>query len=68
MQIYASCNNKYGITILSICRAVVWTDALQFVLMMGAISSVIYLGNNAVGGWANMWAAADRGHRLELFK
>lgn len=45
-----------------------WTDALQYILMMGAIVSVMYLGNEAVGGIANTWAAAERGHRLEFFK
>lgn len=45
-----------------------WTDALQYILMMAAILSVMYLGNDAVGGIGNTWAAAERGQRLEFFK
>jgi Na+/proline symporter len=49
-------------------RAVVYTDTLQFILMLGAISCVIYLGLDSTGGFANVWAAADRGGRLIFFK
>lgn len=53
---------------LSILSAVVWTDAIQYVLMMGAILSVMFLGNKSVGGWSNTVAAAERGQRIEFFK
>jgi Na+/proline symporter len=49
-------------------KAVVWTDTLQFLLMIGAISCVIFLGLDATGGFANVWNAADRGGRLIFFK
>lgn len=52
----------------SSCRAVVWADFIQFVLMMFAIVTVVMLGANNVGGFANVWSAAERGSRLIIFK
>lgn len=49
-------------------RAVVWTDTLQFVLMIGACIAVIVLGISSVGGFMEVWEAADRGKRLIFFK
>lgn len=49
-------------------KAVVWTDTLQFLLMLGAITCVIVLGLNTTGGFSNVWEAADRGGRLTFFK
>lgn len=49
-------------------RAVVWTDFIQFVLMMFAIVIVVVLGANNVGGFSNVWSAAERGGRLIIFK
>lgn len=49
-------------------RAVVWTDALQFVVMVGATLIVIYLGLDVTGGFAGVWKAADKGGRLIFFK
>lgn len=49
-------------------RAVVWTDALQFIIMVGATVVVIYLGLDVTGGISQVWEAADRGGRLILFK
>ncbi|XP_058058120.1 sodium-coupled monocarboxylate transporter 1-like [Anopheles bellator] len=48
-------------------RAVVWTDTLQFVLMVGACIAVIALGTVSVGGFAEVWQAAERGKRLIFF-
>ncbi|XP_055541915.1 sodium-coupled monocarboxylate transporter 1-like isoform X1 [Wyeomyia smithii] len=48
-------------------RAVVWTDTLQFVLMVGATLVIIVLGVINVGGISEVWAAADRGGRLIFF-
>uniref|UniRef100_A0A182NTY1 Sodium/solute symporter n=1 Tax=Anopheles dirus TaxID=7168 RepID=A0A182NTY1_9DIPT len=48
-------------------RAVVWTDTLQFVLMIGACIAVIVLGIYSVGGFMEVWKAADRGERLIFF-
>lgn len=49
-------------------KAVVWTDTLQFVLMISAVCCVIFLGLNTTGGLRNVWEAADRGGRLIFFK
>lgn len=49
-------------------KAVVWTDTLQFVLMIGAICCVIFLGLQTTGGIVNVWETADRGGRLIFFK
>lgn len=49
-------------------KAVVWTDTLQFVLMIGAITCVIFLGLQETGGFLNVWETADRGGRLIFFK
>lgn len=37
-------------------------------LMLGAIFAVIILGTKEVGGFSEVWAAAERGQRLILFK
>lgn len=49
-------------------KAVVWTDTLQFILMLGAIICVIVLGLDTTGGIMNVWHSADRGGRLIFFK
>lgn len=49
-------------------KAVVWTDTLQFILMIGAVCCVIFMGLKSTGGVANVWNAADRGGRLVFFK
>lgn len=54
--------------VIAVCRAVVWADFIQFLLMMFAIVTVVVLGMNKVGGFANVWSAAERGGRLIIFK
>ena len=49
-------------------KAVVWTDTLQFLLMVVAIIAVITLGLLSVDGVENVWEAAERGKRLIFFK
>lgn len=49
-------------------RAVVWTDFIQFILMLAAIIAVIVLGVDEAGGFSNVWTAAERGQRLIVFK
>lgn len=49
-------------------RAVVWTDTLQFVAMLGATIVVIVLGLEVTGGIGEVWEAAERGKRLVFFK
>lgn len=49
-------------------KAVVWTDTLQFILMIGAVCCVIFLGLTSSGGIVNVWETAERGGRLIFFK
>lgn len=49
-------------------KAVVWTDTLQFLLMIGGLVCVIVLGLTDVGGIQHVWAKADAGGRLIFFK
>lgn len=53
---------------LRLYRAVVWTDFIQFILMLAAIITIVTLGANNVGGFSNVWSAAERGGRLNMFK
>lgn len=49
-------------------KAVVWTDFLQFIVMIVAILMVIVLGTLKAGGWTNIWRTADEGGRLIFFE
>lgn len=49
-------------------RAVVWTDAIQFLLMFGAIFAVIVLGIVNLAYPLEMFSIADEGQRLVLFE
>ncbi|XP_059617566.1 sodium-coupled monocarboxylate transporter 2-like [Phlebotomus argentipes] len=48
-------------------RAVVWTDTIQFLLMVGALVVVIIMGTNMLGGFAEVFRIADRGERIIIF-
>ncbi|KAF5303902.1 hypothetical protein FQA39_LY01687 [Lamprigera yunnana] len=47
-------------------KAVVWTDAFQFVGIVVSILVVFILGVNAAGGIKSVWNIAVEGERLEL--
>ncbi|XP_065172016.1 LOW QUALITY PROTEIN: sodium-coupled monocarboxylate transporter 2-like [Atheta coriaria] len=47
-------------------KAVVWTDALQFVVMIGATLVVTYVGTTASGGIGAVMRDAQDGGRLDL--
>jgi Na+/proline symporter len=49
-------------------RAVVWTDALQTLVMMVAITVVMVLGVEKQGGWSRVWEINEAGDRLQFFK
>jgi Na+/proline symporter len=49
-------------------KAVVWTDTLQFILMIGGVVCVTVLGLIATGGFENVWETSDAGGRLIFFK
>ncbi|XP_047112838.1 sodium-coupled monocarboxylate transporter 2-like [Schistocerca piceifrons] len=55
-------------TMLGGLKAVVWTDALQTVLMFGGVTVVMILGTVYVGGPAAVWQRAIDGERIEFFK
>ncbi|XP_055599025.1 sodium-coupled monocarboxylate transporter 1-like [Uranotaenia lowii] len=48
-------------------RAVVWTDTVQFLLMLLAIFAIVTLGLIDIGGFWEVWARAERGGRLIFF-
>ncbi|XP_046396446.1 sodium-coupled monocarboxylate transporter 1-like isoform X2 [Ischnura elegans] len=48
-------------------KAVVWTDALQIVIMFGAMFAIIVTGNNNVGGFQTVWQRNKDADRLEFF-
>lgn len=45
-----------------------WTDFIQFIVMVAAIITIVVLGANKVGGIESVWSAAERGDRLVMFK
>lgn len=47
-------------------KAVVWTDALQFSAMLGAMIAVLYLGVFTVGGFSTVFTRAAEGERLDI--
>lgn len=49
-------------------RAVVWTDTLQFLVMVGSVVTICIIGIFTIGGLSEVWTIADRGGRITLFK
>ncbi|MPC19031.1 Sodium-coupled monocarboxylate transporter 2 [Portunus trituberculatus] len=49
-------------------KAVVYTDVMQTLLMFIGLIVVIVVCCLDLGGFSNVWSAADEGGRLELFK
>jgi Na+/proline symporter len=49
-------------------KAVVWTDTLQQIIMMGSSIIVVGLGIIAVGGLDVTWQRSLDGDRIEFFK
>lgn len=67
---------KISIIICTVCvfyttigglKAVVWTDAIQFTITIGASILVFFLGLKSVGGFGVMWQAALDSGRLDVF-
>lgn len=48
-------------------KAVVWTDTLQFTVTLGAVTTILFLGVKATGGFGNVWRKAIEGGRLDIF-
>lgn len=49
-------------------KAVVWTDTLQFLLMIGGVLCVTILGLMETGGFENVLNTAEVNGRLKIFK
>ncbi len=49
-------------------KAVLWTDALQAVIMIGSIIAVIIAGVNQIGGMSIVWERAKDAGRLDVWK
>lgn len=55
-------------TMLGGIKAVVWTDVVQAGIMLFSCVLIVVIGVTKVGGLSEVWARADAGNRLELFK
>ncbi|KAK9722162.1 Sodium:solute symporter family [Popillia japonica] len=53
-------------TTLGGLKAVVWTDALQFVVMVGSLLVVLVIGINSVGGFGVIFEKNYAGRRLDI--
>ncbi|KAK5642687.1 hypothetical protein RI129_008854 [Pyrocoelia pectoralis] len=47
-------------------KAVVWSDAFQFIAMIGSITAIFCLGIRSIGGFGNMFTKAIDGHRFDF--
>ncbi|XP_071451826.1 sodium-coupled monocarboxylate transporter 1-like [Hetaerina americana] len=54
-------------TTLGGVKAVVWTDALQIVLMLGSLFAVVVLGTITFGGFETVWQRNAETKRTEFF-
>ena len=53
-------------TVFGGIKAVVWTDALQFFVMIGSIIMVVTMGVVSVGGLGNVFSVAYNTGRLNV--
>lgn len=49
-------------------KAVMWTDVFQIFVMFAGMLAVVIRGLIEMGGFSNVWAAAERGRRIEFLK
>lgn len=49
-------------------KAVVWTDVVQALIMVGSCIVFVVLGVVKVGGLSTVWERATDGNRIEFFK
>lgn len=49
-------------------KAVVWTDTLQFMVTLGSMLTVFWMGVVVAGGFTNIFTIALEGDRIEFFK
>ncbi|ODN05896.1 Sodium-coupled monocarboxylate transporter 2 [Orchesella cincta] len=48
-------------------KAVLWSDALQAIIMFGSTLTILFLGTNEVGGFNVVWERAKEGGRTEFW-
>ena len=46
----------------------IWTDALQFLVMFGSFLAITIKGNYDAGGWEKVWETNKEQGRIEFFK
>lgn len=49
-------------------KAVVWTDAIQTIVMFGGVIVVAILGTNRAGGFAEVWKRNSDTERIKFFE
>ncbi|KAF5286291.1 hypothetical protein FQR65_LT12731 [Abscondita terminalis] len=49
-------------------KAVIWTDAFQFVGIIGSVIAIFCLGVISVGGFETIWNRSLEGQRLDIFE
>lgn len=49
-------------------KAVMYTDAIQMVLMLAGMITILVKGSYDVGGFGEVWRLAADGDRLELYE
>jgi len=55
-------------TVMGGLKAVIWTDALQAVVMGTAIVAVMFLAVSRIdGGWSAFWAIASENNKFQMF-
>ena len=47
-------------------KAVIWTDFVQVLIMMGGLLALIIVGANKAGGASHVWEYAQNNSRLNL--
>ncbi|KAK4876633.1 hypothetical protein RN001_009139 [Aquatica leii] len=47
-------------------KAVVWTDAVQFCIMIVTFIIIFFMGVSTVGGFSFLWSKSVEGHRLDV--
>ena len=49
-------------------KAVVWTDAIQTIVMFGGVIAIAVIGTNQVGGFQQVWKRNRDTDRIEFFE
>lgn len=49
-------------------KAVLWSDSIQAVIMIGSLTAIVTKGIHDTGGFEAVWEIATEGERTEFFK